>query len=131
VAPKATDLLIDARSRDHYAWLDTKVPSNPQLLVSCPASRHGLRPLHWSRRRGPARLPRHRLMYQNDVVARAGMPRAPALQLLRERGVWTSRRRRPQLSPWRMSARNSIDIGLTKLLLYLDSAYPDRGGRGS
>src|SRR5882762_3965594 len=39
VAPKATDPLIDRALADHYAWLDTKIPSNHKLLVFMPSAR--------------------------------------------------------------------------------------------
>src|SRR6267142_2194885 len=129
VAPKATDLLIDRALADHYAWLDTKVPSNHKLLVFMPSARGTPATFTLVAKEG-ARLGYHviGLMYQNDVVLAQACPRAPdpssCYENVRLDVLDGGDRSFPVAD---VSEANSIDNRLTKLLLYLDSAYPDEG----
>ena len=129
VAPKATDPLIDRALADHYAWLDTKIPSNHKLLVFMPSARGT--PATFTRvAKEGARLGYHviGLMYQNDVVLAQVCPPAPdpsrCYENVRLDVLDGGDRSFPVAD---VSAANSIDNRLTKLLRYLDSAYADEG----
>jgi hypothetical protein len=129
VAPKATDVLIDRALADHYAWVDTKVPSNHKLLVFMPSAR-GTPATFTKVAMEGARLGYHAigLMYQNDVVLAQACPPAPdpskCYENVRLDVLDGGDRSLPVAD---VSDANSIDNRLTKLLLYLDNAYPDEG----
>jgi hypothetical protein len=129
VAPKATDSRIDRALADHYAWLDTRVPSNHKLLVFMPSAR-GIPATFALVAKQGAQLGYHviGLMYQNDVVLAQACPPAPdpsrCYENVRLDVLDGGDRSFPMAD---VSVANSIDNRLTKLLLYLDSAYADEG----
>src|SRR5713226_2360351 len=129
VAPNATDARIDRALANHYAWLDTSVPSNHKLLVFLPSAR-GIPASFTKVAMEGARLGYHviGLMYQNDVVLAQACPPAPdpsrCYENVRLDVLDGGDRSLPVAD---VSVANSIDNRLTKLLRYLDSAYADEG----
>ena len=131
IAPQATDPDIDwvptvnPQFNHHYVWLDASRPANNKLFVFMAGTNGRPRGSQLIQQEA-ARLGYHviGLMYQNDVAVAAVCPGNPdpncsgdmRLEIIdgMDRSEFVT-----------VSPANSIDNRLTKLLLFLDAAYPD------
>jgi len=127
VAAQATDAAISGGFGDHYVWLDPAARGNPKLFVFMPGTRNV--PSSWLRlEQEAARLGYHviGLAYQNEVEVIGVCTGSTDLDC--------SGKMRMEIidgidrSPFvNVTAANSIDNRLTKLLVYLDAQFPDEG----
>jgi len=128
IAPQATDPAIDQGLDDHYAWIDTTVPSNGQLLVYLPGN-SGVPGNALLVQQEAAKLGYHviGLMYVTSYSLSQLCTSAPDPNSCFENGHYEITFGIDVSPVVEVNKTNSIENRLTKLLQYLVLNYPGEG----